>query len=75
MINKKHSFIKYTLLTAVTFLVIIVLIEFLYMLGTKDSMDVVIDYMNTKNYVIKKVVGALVYGVIMAYFLKKKGEK
>jgi len=72
---KKLSFIKYALLSAFIFLVVVFLMEFLYSLTGKDSVDTIIKSMTSFNYLIRKIIPALVYGFIMAYFLKRKAKK
>jgi len=70
----KISFVKLAVLSAILFLIIVFFIEFLYALYNKETLDTIIANMTTKNYLLRKVVGAVVYGSIMAYFMKKKAK-
>lgn len=70
----KMSFIKLALFSALIFLVIVLIIEILYSLTGKNSIDQIITTMTQTNYMIKKGVSALIYGTIMAYFMKKKAN-
>lgn len=71
---KNMSFFKLVLLSAIVFLAIVLLIEFLYSLTSKESVSQIVDNMTTTNYMIRKVVSSLVYGIIITFFMKKKAK-
>jgi len=70
----KYSFLKLVFFTASIFLVIVLIIEFLYSLTTKETVTEIINNMKTPMYIIKKIVSSLIYGVIMAYFMKRRAK-
>lgn len=70
----KFSFIKLVLYTASIFLIIVLIIEFLYSLTTKETVTEIFNNMKTPIYIIKKIVSSLIYGIIMAYFMKRKAK-
>jgi len=69
---KNMSFVKLVFLSAIVFLIIVLLIEFLYSLTSKTPVSQIIKNMTTTNYMIKKVVSSLIYGIIITFFMKKK---
>jgi uncharacterized membrane protein len=71
----KYSFLKLVLFTASIFLVIVLIIEFLYSLTTKETVTEITNNMKTPMYIIKKIVSSLIYGIIMAYFMKRKAKE
>lgn len=71
---KNMSFVKLVLLSAFVFLVIVLLIEFLYSLSSKEPVNQIIDSMTTTSYMIRKGVSSLVYGIIITFFMKKKAK-
>ena len=71
---KNLSFVKTVILTSLIFLVIVILIEFLYSL-TKLSFDDAILNLTNSKYLIRKLIAALVYGLIMTFYFKHKQKK
>lgn len=71
---KNLSFLKTVILTSLIFLVIVILIEFLYSL-TKLSFDDAILNLSNSKYLIRKLIAALVYGLIMTFYFKHKQKK
>ena len=71
---KNLSFVKTVILTSLIFLVIVILIEFLYSL-TKLSFDDAILNLSNSKYLIRKLIAALVYGLIMTFYFKHKQKK
>ena len=71
---KGLSFIKLVFLSAFIFLIIVLLIELLYALTGKESIAQIIANISNIKYLIKKGVSSLLYGIIMALFLKKKAK-
>ena len=71
---KNLSFVKTVILTSLIFLVIVILIEFLYSL-TKLSFDDAILNLSNSKYLIRKLIAALVYGLIMTFYFKRKQKK
>lgn len=68
------SFISTFLLTAAIFLVIVILIEFLYGL-TKLTFNEALAGLTNTNYLLRKLVGAAIYALIMTFYFKRKRKK
>lgn len=68
------SFLSTFLVTAAIFLVIVILIEFLYAL-TKLSFDEALTGLTNTKYLIRKLVGAAIYALIMTFYFKRKRKK
>jgi len=68
------SFLQTFLITAVIFLVIVVLIEFLYGL-TQVSFEEAIAGLRNPKYLIRKLVGSLIYALVMTLYFKRKRKK
>ena len=71
---KNLSFVETVILTSLIFLAIVILIEFLYSL-TKLSFDDAILNLTNSKYLIRKLIAALVYGLIMTFYFKRKQKK
>ena len=71
---KTLSFVQTAILTSLIFLVIVILIEFLYSL-TKLSFDDAILNLSDSKYLIRKLIAAVVYGLIMTFYFKRKQKK
>ncbi len=71
---KNLSFVKTVVLTSIIFLVIVILIEFLYSLTKVSFDDAVLNLLNTQ-YLIRKLIAAIVYGLIMTFYFKHKQKK
>jgi uncharacterized membrane protein len=76
--NKKFqesSFFKMAALSAILFFFIVLIIEVLFGLfkgqGIAESLS---EYYKT-GYLTGKIIGAMVYGLIIAYFYKRKAKK
>ncbi len=72
MTKKKPSFIKLFLLTVVTFLVIILFLEFLIGLSNNASAKESFDHVFETKNIIKRIVVSIVYGIVLTWFIKKK---
>ena len=71
---KDLSFLQTFLATAIIFLVIVILIEFLYGL-TKVSFEEALSGLSNPKYLIRKLVGATIYALIMTFYFKRKRKK
>lgn len=71
---KDFSFLQTFLVTALIFLVIVVLIEFLYGL-TKVSFEEALAGLIDPKYLIRKLVGSVIYALIMTFYFKRKRKK
>jgi hypothetical protein len=71
---KDLSFLQTFLATAIIFLVIVILIEFLYGL-TKVSFDEALSGLTNPKYLIRKLVGSVIYALIMTFYFKRKRKK
>jgi len=68
------SFLSTFLVTAAIFLVIVILIEFLYGL-TKLTFDEALAGLSNTKYLLRKLVGAAIYALIMTFYFKRKRKK
>ena len=68
------SFLQTFLVIAGIFLIIVVLIEFLYSLTQLSFNEALTGLTNTK-YLIRKLVGSVIYALIMTFYFKRKRQK
>ena len=71
---KDLSFLQTFLATAIIFLVIVILIEFLYGL-TNVSFEEALSGLTNPKYLLRKLVGAVIYALIMTFYFKRKRKK
>jgi hypothetical protein len=71
---KDLSFLQTFLVIALIFLVIVILIEFLYGL-TNVSFEEAIAGLSDPKYLIRKLVGSVIYALIMTFYFKRKRKK
>ena len=71
---KDLSFLQTFVVVAIIFLVIVILIEFLYGL-TKVSFEDAIAGLSSPKYLIRKLVGSVIYALIMTFYFKRKRQK
>ena len=71
---KDLSFLQTFIATAIIFLVIVILIEFLYGL-TNVSFDEALSGLTNPKYLLRKLVGAVIYALIMTFYFKRKRKK
>lgn len=71
---ENYSFIQTFLITAVIFMVIVLLIEFFYAL-TQMSFDEALTGLANPKYLLRKLIGAVIYAVIMTFYFKRKRKK
>ena len=73
--NFKHmSFLQTFLVVAGIFLIIVILIEFIYGLTQMSFEEALAGLSNTK-YLIRKLVGSVIYALIMTFYFKRKQKK
>ena len=75
----KRSFESYTFLqtffvTAIIFLIIVLLIEFFYAL-TQVSFEEALVGLGNPKYLLRKLIGAMIYAIIMTLYFKRKRKK
>ena len=73
--QKKINYTRVGIIAAISFLVIVILVEFLFSLSTKESTQNIISEMLTTKYIISKLLVAIVYGFLMVYLVKRKQKK
>ncbi len=71
---KDLSFLQTFLVIALIFLVIVILIEFLYGL-TNVSFEEAIAGLSDPKYLLRKLVGSVIYALIMTFYFKRKRKK
>ena len=71
---KDLSFLQTFLVIALIFLVIVILIEGLYGL-TNVSFEEAIAGLSDPKYLIRKLVGSVIYALIMTFYFKRKRKK
>ena len=71
---ENYSFIQTFLITAVIFMVIVLLIEFFYAL-TQMSFNEALTGLANPKYLLRKLIGAVIYAIIMTFYFKRKRKK
>jgi len=71
---KDMSFLQTFLVVAAIFLVIVILIEFLYGL-TNVSFEEALTGLSNPKYLLRKLVGSVIYSLIMTFYFKRKQKK
>lgn len=71
---KDMSFLQTFLAIAGIFLIIVILIEFLYGL-TQLSFDEALAGLTNTKYLLRKLVGSVIYALIMTFYFKRKRQK
>ena len=71
---ESYSFLQTFFVTAIIFLIIVLLIEFFYALTQVSFEEAVVGLANPK-YLLRKVVGAMIYAIIMTLYFKRKRKK
>lgn len=71
---QNFSFVKTVIITSIIFLIIVILIEFLYGL-TQLSFEEALLKLNNPTYLIRKFIAAIVYGLILTYYFKRKRKR
>jgi uncharacterized membrane protein len=69
-----YTFVQTFLVTAGIFLVIVLLIEFFYAL-TQVSFDEALVGLGNPKYLLRKIIGALIYALLMTLYFKRKRKK
>lgn len=68
------SFIKTFIVIGLIFLVVVVIIEFLYGL-TQVSFEEALTGLSNPKYLIRKLVGSVIYALVMTLYFKRKRKK
>ena len=71
---ESYSFVQTFFVTALIFLIIVLLIEFFYALTQVSFEEAVVGLTNPK-YLLRKVIGAMIYAIIMTLYFKRKRKK
>jgi PleD family two-component response regulator len=71
---EEYSFIQTFVITALIFLIIVLLIEFFYAL-TQVSLEDALTGLANPKYLLRKLIGALIYAIIMTLYFKRKRKK
>ena len=71
---ESYSFLQTFIITALIFLIIVLLIEFFYAL-TQVSFEEAITGLANPKYLLRKVIGAMIYALIMTLYFKRKRKK
>ncbi len=69
------SYTKLGIVSAIIFLIIIVLFNFLLALVSKDSLAIIIDNMLSAKYILTRLIFAVFYGFFMVFLFKRKEKK
>jgi len=79
MTKKKHfSFAKTFAFTAIMFVIVVTLIEALFSLFTKTGFNGFLQNFNYPfiiKYAVAKLVGAIIYGLFMAFIMQRRARK
>ena len=71
---ENYSFVQTFVVTAIIFLIIVLLIEFFYAL-TQVSFEEAVVGLAEPKYLLRKLIGALIYAIIMTLYFKRKRNK
>lgn len=71
---ESYSFVQTFFVTVLIFLIIVLLIEFFYALTQVSFEEAMVGLANPK-YLLRKVVGAMIYAIIMTLYFKRKRKK
>jgi hypothetical protein len=74
MQNKKINYIKFGIITAIIFIIVVALIEFLFALNSQ-TVEEITSNMLTPKYIISKLIVGAIYGSIMVFWMKRKNKK
>ncbi len=69
-----YTFVQTYLITAGIFLIIVLLIEFFYAL-TQVSFEEALVGLGNPKYLLRKIIGALIYALVMTLYFKRKRKK
>lgn len=69
-----YSFVQTFVVTAVIFLIIVLLMEFFYAL-TQMSFNEALAGLGNPKYLLRKFIGAMIYAIIMTLYFKRKRKK
>ena len=75
MTKKKINYTKIGIVSAFAFLAIVVLVEFLFSLSSKESLEAITNEMLSTKFIISKLVVAIFYGFFMVFIVKRKSKK
>ncbi len=78
MINKKfqeYSFIKMAVLSTLLFFVVVLIIDIIFGLFRGQDLSGALSKYSNPGYLTGKIIGAVVYGLIISYFYKRKAKK
>lgn len=73
--QKKVNYVKTGFVFAIAFVLVYTLIEFLFRLNTGATMQEITTDMMSIKFIGKKLILALIYGIFMTFFMKRKAEK
>lgn len=72
---KERSFVQMAVSSALLFFFVVMIIEVIFSFFKDETVsDVLVKY-TTAEYVIAKLIGAAVYGLVIAYFYQRKAKK
>ncbi len=69
------SFIKVVGISALLFFVIVSIIKFIIALIGGDGISDILSNMATSEYLVSNLIGALLYGLIITFYYKRKHKK
>jgi hypothetical protein len=75
MRKKKLNYVKTGFVFAIAFVLVYILIEFLFRLNSKESLQEITKDMMSLKFIGKKLILAIIYGAFMTFFMKRKSEK
>ena len=71
---EEYSFVQTFVITAIIFLIIVLLIEFFYAM-TQVSFEEALTGLGNPEYLLRKFIGAMIYAIIMTLYFKRKRKK
>ncbi|MEN8124900.1 MAG: hypothetical protein ABFR32_07175 [Bacteroidota bacterium] len=72
---KEFSFVKMAVVSAILFFMIVMIIELFLSLFRSETLSEITTKILSENYLISKALGSIAYGLIIAFFYKRKAKK
>jgi len=72
---KEFSFLKMAVVSSILFFMIVMIIELFLSLIRSETLSEITTKILSPNFLISKVLGAVIYGLVIAFFYKRKAKK
>lgn len=72
---KEFPFVKMAVVSAILFFMIVIIIEIFLSLIRSETLSEITTKMFSQNFLFSKILGAVIYGLIIAFFYKRKAKR